>query len=105
MLYMNLYGPQLLYSACKFGQVFLTRTLVLSNSTCTTFYFDCMFITAGVDLATNVDSLLTAYHLSSYIQHFSKWKSKSFALAHYTVEPLLTATPDKRGTECYYCNK
>ena len=27
MLYVNLYGPQLLYSACKFGQVFLTRTV------------------------------------------------------------------------------
>ena len=27
MLYVNLYGPQLLYSLRKFGQVFLTRTV------------------------------------------------------------------------------
>ena len=27
MLYVNLYGPQLLYSVRKFGQVFLTRTV------------------------------------------------------------------------------
>ena len=27
MLYVNLYGPQLLYSSRKFGQVFLTRTV------------------------------------------------------------------------------
>ena len=31
MLYVNLYGPQLLYSACKFGQVFLTCTASYST--------------------------------------------------------------------------
>ena len=31
MLYVNLYGLQLLYSARKFGQVFMTRTVCKSN--------------------------------------------------------------------------
>ena len=31
MLYMNLYGPQLLYSACKFGQVFMTSAVYWWN--------------------------------------------------------------------------
>ena len=32
-LHVNLYGPQLLYSSCKFGQVILTRTVYMVTRT------------------------------------------------------------------------
>ena len=38
MLYVNLNGPQLLYSAHKFGQVFLTRTVYVCTCTYANMY-------------------------------------------------------------------